>query len=219
MNITWYAHSCFLIEDNNGTRILTDPCDPQTGYTLHDVVCDAVTMSHHHHDHNYAAAAIGKKQPPVVFDECGSFGINSILFSGYPTWHDDQMGAKRGANIIFCYTVDGMRVVHLGDLGHPLGEATCALIGQADVLLAPVGAVYTINAAEALRIADQLKARVLIPMHYETPELQFKLESLDVLLNANDHRTVERLDVSTLTLSPDTLGENRIVLLRTLSFS
>ena len=45
MKLTWYGHSCFLLTSESGYSILTDPCDPETGYELHDLVCDAVTIT------------------------------------------------------------------------------------------------------------------------------------------------------------------------------
>ena len=69
MNIKWYGHSSFLLTAENGLRIFTDPCDPDTGYTLHDIEADIVTMSHQHSDHNYLKAILGT---PVVLREAVS---------------------------------------------------------------------------------------------------------------------------------------------------
>jgi L-ascorbate metabolism protein UlaG (beta-lactamase superfamily) len=66
------------------------------------------------------------------------------------------------------FEAEGLRVVHLGDLGHPLSDAQIRAIGAVDVLLIPVGGHFTIGPAEADRVIAQLKPRVVIPMHFKT---------------------------------------------------
>ena len=99
--------------------------------------------------------------------EAGSVEIKGIKFNGTPTYHDEAGGSQRGNNIIFCFDVDGMRVCHLGDLGHPLGAKEVAELGNVDVLLAPVGGNYTIDAKVATEVCNQLKPKEVIPMHYQ----------------------------------------------------
>ena len=53
MKLKWLGHSCFLLTDEAGTRLMMDPCDPTTGYVVPPTEVDAVTASHGHHDHNY----------------------------------------------------------------------------------------------------------------------------------------------------------------------
>ena len=57
MLIYHHAHSEFLIETAQGFRILTDPFDEHVGYPMHEVRCDAVTVSHGHGDHSYVQKA------------------------------------------------------------------------------------------------------------------------------------------------------------------
>jgi L-ascorbate metabolism protein UlaG (beta-lactamase superfamily) len=65
--------------------------------------------------------------------------------------------------------VDGINIVHLGDLGHMLTPAQIKEIGKVDVLLIPVGGVYTINGDDAKKVVKQLKPKkYIIPMHCGT---------------------------------------------------
>ena len=210
MQITWYGHSCFLLTSESGYSILTDPCDPETGYELHDLVCNAVTISHEHHDHNCLAIVAGK---PEVFRTPGEFRAGEIPVTAFTNYHDNEKGAHRGENIVFLYEIDGLKVLHLGDLGHMLSYETIKTIGDVDVLLAPIGGVYTINAKAATELADRLNAKVLIPMHYKTPALHFDIEGLEPLLAANANRRVHHLNANTATLSHDTLGDRRLLIL------
>jgi L-ascorbate metabolism protein UlaG (beta-lactamase superfamily) len=79
-------------------------------------------------------------------------------------------GMSRGKNSALIIEVDGLRIVHLGDLGHTLDEAQLKKIGSVDVLLIPVGGVYTLNGLKAQDVVDQIKPkRYIIPMHYGVP--------------------------------------------------
>ena len=210
MQITWYGHSCFLLTADNGYSILTDPCDRETGYELHDIVCDAVTVSHDHHDHNCLASVAGS---PLVIRTPGEHQAGDLKVTGFSSYHDDQSGARRGENIVFLYQIDGLKVLHLGDLGHMLSDDIIETIGAVDVLLAPIGGVSTINAKTATALADQLKAKVLIPMHYKTPALHFNVEGLEPLLAENAGRRTHFLNSDTATLTSDALGERRLLIL------
>lgn len=210
MQITWYGHSCFLLTAESGTSILTDPCDRETGYDLHDIACDAVTVSHDHHDHNCLASVCGE---PPVFRTAGEHTVGGLTVTGYDSFHDDANGAKRGANLVFRFAIDGLNVLHLGDLGHMLSSERIERIGPVDVLFAPIGGVYTIDAKTATKLADALKARVLIPMHYKTPALHFNIEGLEPLLAANASRRVHALNANTASLTRESLGEQRLLIL------
>lgn len=210
MQITWYGHSCFLLTSESGYSILTDPCDPETGYELSNLVCDAVTISHEHHDHNCLAIVAGT---PKIIRTPGEHLAGGISVKGFTNYHDNEKGAKRGENIVFLYEIDGLKILHLGDLGHMLPDETIKTIGDVDVLLAPIGGVFTINAKAATELADRLNAKVLIPMHYKTPALHFNIEGLEPLLAANANRRVHHLNANTATLSHDTLGDRRLLIL------
>lgn len=210
MKLKWYGHSCFLLTSDAGTRILCDPCDPETGYKIPTLTVDAVTVSHDHHDHNYCAVAAGN---PVRISTAEPVQVGDVHITGYACWHDDQHGALRGANMIYVYEVDGMRVAHLGDLGDIPDDDTIQRIGKLDVLLVPVGGRYTIDYRKAIDIANMLKPSVLVPMHYNTPSLTFELGDLSPLLAAAKDCSIHRLNESECTLSRDALGDDRIVVL------
>ena len=210
MQLTWYGHSCFLLTSESGYSILTDPCDQETGYELHDIACDAVTISHEHHDHNCLAIVTGT---PTVLRTPGEHLAGKIPVTGFTSYHDDASGAHHGDNIAFLYQIDDLKVLHLGDLGHMLSDEIIETIGDVDILLAPIGGVNTINAKIATELSDRLHAKVLIPMHYKTPALHFDIEGLEPLLAANANRRVHHLNANTASLSRDTLGEKRLLIL------
>lgn len=176
MRIKWLGHSCFKISSKSGIRIVTDPFDDNLGYRIPSVETDIVTVSHGHYDHNFVDCLNGDFE---VIDKVGDFNVKGIPIKGIHTFHDDEEGAKRGVNIVYTFDVDDIKVCHLGDLGHRLTPSQLEQIGDVDVLLIPVGGVYTIDAAQAVEVIKQLKPAVVIPMHYKTKALRLNVEPVE----------------------------------------
>ena len=175
MDIKWLGHSCFMMTDKSGTRILTDPYDPSIGKELEPVEADIVTISHEHHDHSYLHAI---KNKPEIVNKVGEFNINGIRIRGFLTKHDDKDRALRGENRMYLFYIDGMRVLHAGDLG-AIPAVNIKRYREIDVLLVPIGGTYTINSLQALELANLLKPKVVIPMHYKTKNFMPMLDGVD----------------------------------------
>lgn len=168
MKIKWLGHSCFLLTSDDGTRIITDPYKPGAfglGYGPPAEPADVVTVSHEHDDHNNVADVKGN---PEVIRGAGTHQARGIEFKGIPTSHDQASGAQRGSNVVFCFSLDGVRVCHLGDLGHELSDKTAGEIGPVDVVFVPVGGNFTIDAAAANAVVNGLRPKIVIPMHFQT---------------------------------------------------
>ena len=167
MKVKWLGHACFLLTSESGLRIITDPYTAGVfglNYAPPAETADIVTVSHDHADHNNVAAVKGN---PQVVQGVASHEAKGIQFKGLATAHDQSSGKERGSNTIFCFTVDGINVCHLGDLGHDLSDQTVADIGDVDVLLIPVGGNFTIDAAGANGVCQKLAPKVVIPMHFK----------------------------------------------------
>ncbi|MBN1366933.1 MAG: MBL fold metallo-hydrolase [Dehalococcoidales bacterium] len=178
MEITWLGQSCFRIKTTHGI-VITDPCGPDTGYTLVKLTARIVTVSHDHRDHNYVEGITGEFK---VINRPGEYEINNILIFGIPTFHDAEHGQQRGKNVAYRIETDDLAICHLGDLGHPLSASLVEQLQNCDVLMIPVGGVYTINATTAAEIVRQLTPKVVIPMHYKTPQGKIELETVDRFL-------------------------------------
>jgi len=191
MNIKWLGHASFLITSDSGIRIITDPYEVGSGLSYGQIKesADIVTVSHDHSDHNNVAVVQGS--PKVVR---GTANVKGIEFKGVPTYHDEAKGQQRGKNTIFCFEVDGIKICHLGDLGHQLSDKQVAEIGSVDILLVPVGGYYTIDDRVATEVCNQLNPRVVIPMHYKTAKCDFPIASVGEFLKSKGE--VTRLDAS-----------------------
>ena len=172
MEIAWYGHACFRLHERGGPTIVTDPYDNSIGYTLPRLRADIVTVSHDHGDHNNVSALRGA---PKVLTSPGEYEVQGVFISGIPTFHDRQQGKERGRNTVFLFDFDGLTVCHLGDLGHVLSQSQAEALGDVDVLLIPVGGVYTISGARAAEVVSQLEPQVVVPMHYKTDLLNVRL--------------------------------------------
>lgn len=166
MIITCIGHAEFLLELENGMRIVTDPYDASCGYPVPQVKANAVLVSHGHHDHCAVENLQGVEQ---VIDTDGTHTLaTDVKVTAVPCFHDEAEGSKRGSNLMFLLEAEGLRVAHLGDLGHLPTREQAAALAPVDVLMLPVGGFYTIDAHAAKETARMLQARVILPMHYRT---------------------------------------------------
>ncbi|MDI6771252.1 MAG: MBL fold metallo-hydrolase [bacterium] len=173
MEIRYYGHAMFGLTAQ-GTTIVIDPFNDDVGYPRPNVEPDAVVTSHEHSDHSSVDLVRGR--PKVLrglADEGRTWAaldarVGPMHITGVPTYHDTEQGRARGKNAVAVIEVEGLRVAHLGDLGHVLTPEQARAIGPVDVLMVPVGGHFTIGPAEADRVIAQLNPRVVIPMHFKT---------------------------------------------------
>jgi len=182
MTIIYCGHSCFKIISQGGRlTVITDPFAKGIGLNLPRLSADIVTVSHEHDDHNNIGSITGEY---FVVNGPGEYEVKGVALIGVSTYHDKEKGAKRGLTTVYVIQMDNIRVCHLGDLGQErLNEKELEAIGEVDILMIPVGgAAYTISAKEAVKIANQIEPKIIIPMHYKLPGLTLELEPIDNFL-------------------------------------
>lgn len=199
MEISYIAHSCFKIKGKDVT-IVIDPYDPKsTGQKMPTLSADVLLMSHQHSDHNYKEAVTDYR---LLVDTAGEFEVQDVFIHGIKCYHDNKMGEERGQNVMFHIEIDGLSVLHLGDLGHELGKEMLEQIPDVDVLLIPVGGVYTIDASTATKVISDIEPGIVVPMHYQTTTLTGLPEKLAELgkfldeMGVEANGTVERLKLN-----------------------
>jgi len=181
MKVKWLGHSCFLVTSRGGVRIITDPYSTGEGINYSPIkeTADVVVVSHGHNDHNNVSAVQGK---PEVIKGSSTKTARGIQFKGIAAYHDASKGEQRGPNTVFCFTIDDIKLCHLGDLGHMLSPGQIAEIGAVDILFVPVGGFYTIDAPVASQVCDKLKPKVVIPIHFKTPRCAYPIAGVEDFL-------------------------------------
>ena len=204
ISLVYYGRSCFEIRFA-GKRIVIDPFNPDMfeyasqdrRYSLPKNKIDYSFASHVAPDHSYfegidtdrTYTACGDR-PEFVRNVRGEtaqvggvvahdFDGRSFSFWTVPSFHDDRLGALEGVNGIICLDFNGLKVVHLGDIGHTLNQEQIDGIGAVDILMVPVDEYYTIDAKTGKRIVEQLNPKIVIPMHYKTDNLANELPFSD----------------------------------------
>jgi len=201
----WFGQACFLIETSQNTQIITDPMEMGLYKIPEDIKPDIVTVSHEHSDHNKVDAVSGN---PTVLRGLASGGrdfasiqekIKDVTIYDVPSYHDASQGQERGKNAIFVFQFDGLKVVHLGDLGHVLSDEQLEKIGNVDVVMIPVGGTYTIFGDTADKVISQLHPKMVVfPMHFKTESASFLPYSGDDFVKGKQN--VKKIDRNTFVL-------------------
>ncbi len=190
MRIRWYGQSAFLLTGEK--RVFIDPFGDMSGAAsrglqfdypaIEGVTADLVLLTHDHRDHN-AAELIGGS-PVVIRPAAGRHESPVGEVVGIASEHDEAAGTQRGPNTIFCFSLDGLRVCHMGDFGQPaLRPEQREAIGAVDVLMVPVGGGPTIGDGTAADVVRAIGPRLVVPMHFRTPAVNF-LEPPDAFIEA-----------------------------------
>ncbi|MBQ4583187.1 MAG: MBL fold metallo-hydrolase [Oscillospiraceae bacterium] len=196
MRITWLGHACFMVE-YEGYRVVIDPFRDVPGFADVSVEADMVLCSHGHFDHAHTDGVTlreGRANP---------FTVETV-----ETFHDEEGGALRGKNTVHILRAGGLKVVHLGDLGHRLTREQAEKLWDCDVLMVPVGGTYTVDHAGAISAQAWLLPRVTIPMHYRGDDFGFdNIDTVDEFLNYFAPADVCRYETNTLEVTADTRSQ------------
>jgi L-ascorbate metabolism protein UlaG (beta-lactamase superfamily) len=210
MRVRWFGQSAFLLVGQKA--VFVDPFGDMSAAAarglqfdyppIEGVTADLVLVTHEHGDHN-AANAVGGS-PVVLRSTAGRLESPLGEVVGVASEHDDVAGTARGPNTVFCFSLDGLRICHLGDFGQPaLRPEQREAMGPVDVLFVPVGGGPTIGGVAAAELVRSLAPRLVVPMHYRTAAVNF-LEPPDEFLEAFG-LGVQRLDTSEA-VAEDLLG-------------
>jgi len=171
IQIKWFGHSFFQITTSSGTRIITDPFGAM-GFPMPEVWPHVVTVGREHGNHNNVGLAKGNPLVLRGLKEGGSdwnqvnTTFRDVLIYNVPVHQrgvPEYWGLRGSA---FVFEVDGLCVLHSGDVSEPFNEDQLQLIGHVDILLQTIGGVYTAGPEGAKQIIEQLGPKIVIPMHY-----------------------------------------------------
>ncbi len=178
MKVIWYGHSCFWIE-TNGVKILIDPYPEVEDDLIGDV--DYILITHEHVDHYGKVELLSRLRdatvigPKTVYMMAVADGVTKAREIEAGETLELENGVKVTAFFMehpssqypLGYLIEGdKRLFHTGDTyAFP---ALQNLRGKVDILLVPISGRSTANEREAAQIVEDIRPRVVIPMHYGT---------------------------------------------------
>ena len=153
-------------------------------------VADIVTVSHDHDDHNAVELITGPvtRNSTFVIDKEGEYEIGGIEITASKMFHDNAEGVERGKNIIINVRMDGINILHLGDLGHKLSESQVEKLGSVDILMVSVGGKTSLDIEDVAELIADIQPSYVIPMHHKVDGMSEKfsyLNSLATFLDKN----------------------------------
>ena len=181
--IVFHGHACFEVIDSEGRSIVIDPHDGGSiGLPRPEARADAVLVTHNHFDHNAVEVVLKPGGEKHIMRKGEFVVLGKHRARGIEAYHDPYKGRMRGKVVMYVVEVDGVRILHVGDLGHTLTEDHVRAIGKVDVVMAPVGGTFTIGPKEAAEVLRTLRPKAFIPMHYWVPGVNLPLKPLDEFL-------------------------------------
>ena len=209
MKIKWYGHACFRIEGDD-TVIVTDPYTPEVaGLDPVDEPADVVIMSSAT-DRFHSDASMVPGNPKILnaleISDRGPVEVNNVVFEALPTMESLRHKESPDENAIYRFELEGISILHLGDLGNPLTEEQLSLLrGRVDILLALTGGPPTIELEDLERAIEEIGPRGVIPMHYQIPNLRLDILSLGAFTSRYPEEAVTRVGATEVEFSSDTL--------------
>ena len=214
MRITWFGHAAFLLEGRNDAgnpvRIALDPYRAPDVGTYGPIAAEAeiVAVSHENPRYHSHVAAIGGS-PEIVdglrlLDEPQPRVVRGVPFTAVCVWENEE---RREPIAMVGVTLEGVRVLHMGDCGHALGPEEVRSCGQVDVLLALAGGAPTLALPDLAAFVRDLAPRVVIPMHFGNEKINLNLRPVEDFLALLPQESIRRFDTATVEVTPDTLPE------------
>ena len=225
--VRWYGQSLMQIETAAGKKIVFDP-HAISIFGLEKPEADLLCITHEHDDHNQADVLPKNEKrlerrglkptnkAKTVFewnkiDE--KIDALGITLKTYGTFHDEKDGKERGLNSVFVIVVDGLTFCHLGDLGHELSPQLIKQIGKIDVLMIPVGGIYTINGEFARKVTAAINPRLFaIPMHFAVEGYDDLLSNAEYLEEQKNVKKMEETNELSVTADMKSDGYTVVVL-------
>lgn len=228
MEISYLGHAAFKIKGKTAT-VLIDPFDPEeTGLKWQKQEADIVLITHNHPDHSYLkgvkglesvssleeASLLREESRPFVVVGPGEYEVKGVNIYGFPAFHDDKQGKERGLITVYLIEMDGLSLVHLGDMGHLPDTKLVEELNVADILMVPVGGVVNLGAEKASEVIALLEPYIVIPMHFKVPNLKYiEFDTVDKFLAQMGKDKVKTVDKLKITSRTDLPEETQVVVI------
>ena len=193
MNIIWHGQSCFQIlipqKRDSLIKIVINPFQRTLGLKLPPSLLknlDILLVT----DNNYKTTEIDSEF--FLIDGPGEYEIKGIFIKGISAF---SYSNEKIEKTIYTIKTKEVSICHLGDFNQKeLTKKQVEEINQTEILMIPVGGGSVIDAKGALKIVNQIEPSLVIPMYFQVPKLNVKLDSVDKFLKEMGEKTIEPLD-------------------------
>lgn len=196
MKVTYHGHSVVQIE-TRGTTIFIDPFltgNPVADIAAADVKTDVILLTHGHGDHVGDTVEIAKRNDALVIasaelcDWLSWQGVRTHAMSiGGSSWfdfgrvkltqafhsssyvdHETQTIIYTGMPTGILFTAEHKTIYHAGDTGIFSDMKLIGELDKIDLAFLPIGDQHTMGPQDAALAAEWLKAKAVVPVHYNT---------------------------------------------------
>ncbi len=195
MKLTYFGHSCFLI-DVNGKKILFDPFISQNELAkdidINKIECDYIAITHGHFDHISDAVSIAKRTNATII--CGFELYQWFEKQGLTNFKPMNIGGKWDCDF---GTIKAVVAIHSSCLpdgtngGNPMGfvintsdgdfyySGDTALTLDMQLIprwaklkfgILPIGDIFTMDIDDAIATSNFIQCNKIVGVHYDTFE-------------------------------------------------
>ncbi len=215
MIIFWYGRGCCKIQSSSvDSTVLIDPYHPQMKRRLSRTTPDILTLTSTRANPDWSQSAAREIGDSFLIQYPGEYESHGVFVTALRAHKKAQgQSGKPQSTLICSFCIDDMSLVHLGDLDRILTETELDALGRVDILLLPVGAGGSLDAATALEVLKQIEPRVIIPVMYTTGSEDKDLSDAKEFLRdygIKDAETMEKFRIIKKDLPAE---ESRVILL------
>jgi L-ascorbate metabolism protein UlaG (beta-lactamase superfamily) len=216
MKIKWLAHAAFLIE-SDGLRIVTDPYKPDVmGFAeIRETANVVIRSSAEDEGHCFAEPIAGNPEIVTATDiPEGGVTVGSLTIAAIPSQESLIHKEAPRDNAMYRFTLEGLHIAHFGDVGNRLTKAQVAAFAGTDVALVPTGGPPTIDLEDLWFALDEIRPRVVIPMHYGIPDCKVRLLPVTDFTDHYSPSTITWVDGPEIELNGTQPDAMRIIVLQ-----
>lgn len=203
MEIKYFGHSFFRFKGKE-LVLITDPFDDSLGLKVPPQAADIVLFSSPpNFEVNKVINKTVSREKLFIIDTPGEYEVGGVFV----------LGTAKERATFYVITMDGLRLVFLGDLSVKLSDKQIEEVNGVDILFLPVGDKEKLLAPkQAVEIVNQIEPKIIIPMSYQIPGLKLDLAPLTAFLKEMGQEEKTPLDKLLVTKDKLPLEKEVVVL-------
>ncbi|MDD3861743.1 MAG: MBL fold metallo-hydrolase [Candidatus Gracilibacteria bacterium] len=155
MDITWQGNTCFVCKGKDSTVVINP--DLQAGKVRGQIVLSSLKKED----------TVDVEYMTQLCDWPGEYEVGGVPIVAFQAWKtskksEEEGGKKADSTLIFRFDLDGIKICHLGELGHSLTSDMVKEIGDTDILMMNAGKGTNLESKKAVEILEAIDPRMLI---------------------------------------------------------